>query len=47
MTKSSPAPLTAAAVRAAAARIKDRIVHTPTLPSEALTRLTGANVFVK
>ncbi|TAL01596.1 MAG: threonine ammonia-lyase, partial [Rhodospirillaceae bacterium] len=47
MTKSSPAPLTADAVRAAAARIKSRVVHTPTLHSEALSRLTGAHVFVK
>jgi len=47
MNKASPAPLTADSVRRAAARIKDRIVHTPTLPSEALSRITGAKVFVK
>jgi len=34
-------------VRATAARIKGRIIHTPTLPSEALSRLTGAEVYVK
>jgi threonine dehydratase len=42
-----PIPLTAEAVRAAAARIKGRIVHTPTLLSEALSRATGAQVYVK
>jgi threonine dehydratase len=40
-------PLSAAAVRAAAARLNDHIVRTPTLASEALSRATGAQVYVK
>jgi threonine dehydratase len=51
LASSSPAPastgLSAAAVRRAHARIADQIVHTPTLPSEALSRVTGAEIFVK
>ena len=39
--------LSADTVKRAAARIKGQIVHTPTLFSEALSRATGANVFVK
>ncbi len=42
----SPA-LSADTVTRAAARIKDAVVHTPTLFSEALSRATGAKVFVK
>ena len=42
-----PTPLTADAVREAAARIKGHVVHTPTLLSDALSRATGAQVFVK
>src|SRR3954468_22897028 len=42
----SPA-LSADTVLRAAARIKDQIVHTPTLFSEALSRATGAKVYVK
>ncbi len=42
-----PIPLTADAVREAASRIEGRIVHTPTLLSDALSRATGAQVFVK
>lgn len=42
-----PKALTADAVRAAAARIEGRIVHTPTLFSDALSRATGAQVYVK
>jgi threonine dehydratase len=42
-----PVPLSAAAVRAAAARIEDHIVRTPILRSEALSRATGADVYVK
>lgn len=34
-------------VRAAAKRIEGKVVHTPLLKSDALDRLTGANVFVK
>lgn len=44
---SLPKPLTADAVRAAASRIEGRIVRTPTLFSDALSRATGAQVFVK
>ena len=43
----TPMPLTVDAVRAAASRIEGRIVHTPTLLSEALSRATGARVYVK
>ena len=39
--------LTHDAVRAAALRIKDRIVRTPMLWSDALSRATGASVYVK
>jgi threonine dehydratase len=50
MTKSSSSessPLTVESVRRAAARIADRVVHTPMLLSEPLSRLTGAEVHVK
>ena len=47
MTSSTPTPLTADAVRAAAARIALRIVHTPMLPSQALSRATNVDVIVK
>src|ERR1700753_2233325 len=39
--------LTADTVRQAAARIAGQVVVTPTLPSEALSRVTGAEVHVK
>ncbi len=42
-----PQALTAEAVRAAALRIADHIVRTPTLESEPLSRATGATVHVK
>jgi threonine dehydratase len=43
----SPAPLTAESVRRAQARTAAQVVLTPTLPCEALSRLTGASVAVK
>ncbi len=42
-----PQALTAEAVRAAALRIAEHIVRTPTLESEPLSRATGATVHVK
>jgi threonine dehydratase len=47
VSPTTPKPLTADAVRAAAARIKEHIVRTPTLPSDALSRATGAQVTIK
>lgn len=44
---SSSATLTAALIRATAQRIADSVIVTPTVYSEALSRLTGAEVFVK
>ena len=41
------AVLTIADVRAAAARIAGHVLRTPTLPSPVLSRLTGAEVFLK
>ena len=40
-------PVTIADVRAAHARIRDQIVHTPTLVSRTLSDLTGATVYLK
>ena len=40
-------PLTAAVIRATADRIAGNVIVTPTVYSEALSRLTGAEVFVK
>ena len=40
-------PLTAAVIRATAERIASNLIVTPTVYSEALSRLTGAEVFVK
>lgn len=45
--KTQPRQMTVDAVRAAAARIKNRIVRTPTAVSEDLSRVTGARVYVK
>ena len=54
---SSPSPLASAAdadlpltiedVRAAAARISDAVVRTPTLHSKTLSKITGADVWLK
>jgi threonine dehydratase len=40
-------PISAADVRAAAARLAGAIEHTPCLPSRTLSQLTGAQVFLK
>ncbi len=40
-------PVSVADVRAAAARIADAVVHTPTVLSQTLSELTGATVYVK
>jgi threonine dehydratase len=40
-------PISAAEVRAAAARLAGAIEHTPCLPSRTLSQLTGAQVFLK
>ncbi len=45
--KTLPALVTLADVQAAAARIGDKIVRTPTLHSITLSKLTGAEVFLK
>jgi threonine dehydratase len=42
-----PAVLTVDDVRAAAARIAGHVLRTPTLPSAVLSRLTGAEVYLK
>lgn len=39
--------VTLADVETAYGRIRDQIVHTPTLPSRTLSELTGANVYLK
>jgi threonine dehydratase len=39
--------LTLEHIRAAHARIKDAIVATPTLHSQTLSRMTGANIYLK
>ena len=39
--------LTLEHVRAAHARIRDSIVATPTLRSQTLSKLTGANIYLK
>jgi threonine dehydratase len=44
---SPAAPVTLADIRAAAARIAGAILRTPTLPSHAVSRATGAQVFLK
>jgi threonine dehydratase len=51
-TLASPAPdaaslLTLADVRAAAARIAGKVVHTPTLHSKTLSRIAGCDIWVK
>jgi len=47
-SSAKPSPtLTADRVRAAAKRIADRIVVTPTVPSESLSLRTGAQIFLK
>jgi threonine dehydratase len=43
----TPPHVTLADVRAAAARIKGAILRTPTLRSDALSRVTGAEIFLK
>jgi threonine dehydratase len=43
----TPAHVTLADVRAAAARIKGAILRTPTIRSDALSRVTGADIFLK
>jgi threonine dehydratase len=40
-------PVTVADVRAAAQRIEGAVVHTPTNPSRTLSKLTGANLWLK
>jgi threonine dehydratase len=40
-------PVTLADIRAAHARIADSIVHTPTLHSQTLSKLTGAKIYLK
>ena len=42
-----PLPVTLADVRAAAARIEGAVVHTPCLRSETLSRIAGADIWVK
>lgn len=44
---SAPLPVSIDDVRAAAARIGDAVVRTPTLHSRTLSQLTGANVYLK
>jgi threonine dehydratase len=46
-TKTAHAPVTLGDVEAAAARIGDKIVRTPTLHSITLSKLTGAQVYLK
>jgi threonine dehydratase len=46
-TKTAHAPVTLGDVEAAAARIGDKIVRTPTLHSITLSKLTGADVYLK
>ncbi|CAN5189210.1 threonine ammonia-lyase [soil metagenome] len=46
-TKTSAPLVTLADVRAAAARIGDNVVRTPTLHSQTLSKLTGAEVYLK
>jgi threonine dehydratase len=46
-TKTVIAPVTLADIEAAAARIGDKIVRTPTLHSITLSKLTGAEVYLK
>jgi threonine dehydratase len=43
----APALITLADIRAAAARIRGAVIRTPTLRSDALSRVTGAEVFLK
>jgi threonine dehydratase len=40
-------PVSLADIRAAADRIRGAVVHTPTMMSETLSRLTGATIYVK
>ena len=47
MNEDENLPVTLADVQAARARIADAIVRTPTLRSETLSQLTGANVWLK
>ncbi|MFM7029055.1 MAG: threonine ammonia-lyase [Chakrabartia sp.] len=47
MTKSAPLPVSLVDIRAAHDRIRPSIVRTPTLRSETLSQLTGANVWLK
>ncbi|MBV1799626.1 threonine ammonia-lyase [Siccirubricoccus sp. G192] len=42
-----PSAVTLADVRAAAARIQGAVLRTPTLPADAVSRATGARVFLK
>lgn len=43
----TPAGVTLAEVRAAAARIEGVVLRTPTLPSDAVSRVAGCRVFLK
>ena len=43
----APSAVTLADVRAAAARIQGAVLRTPTLPADAVSRATGARVFLK
>jgi threonine dehydratase len=47
MADQEPLPVTLADVQAARARIGNAIVRTPTLRSETLSQLTGANIWLK
>jgi threonine dehydratase len=46
-TKTFASPVTLADIRAAAARIGGNVVRTPTLHSKTLSKLTGAEIFLK
>ncbi len=47
MADSEPLPVSLADVQAAQARIANAIVHTPTLLSQTLSKLTGATIYLK
>ena len=47
MNAAPPPPVTLADIEAAAVRIGDKIVRTPTLHSITLSKLTGAEVYLK
>lgn len=47
LAAADPLPVSADDVRAAHARIRDAVVHTPTLKSHTLSRMTGAAVYLK